>query len=90
MTSSSTRTTPGPNIPSRRATDRETSRTRLEVKGPRSLTLTTTSGPVGLPLTSILVTLSHVPSGNVRCAAVGFCERYGSPEAVLLPSKLLA
>src|SRR5690606_28775308 len=51
--------------------------TRPLMKGPRSLTRTTTDLPF-----SWLVTLSLVPKGRVRCAAVSSDGSICSPEAV--------
>src|SRR6266850_1791174 len=48
--------------------------------GPRSFTRTMTHRPL-----CMLVTLTHVPRGSWRCAAVNWNMSYGSPLAVVLP-----
>src|SRR5256885_15134987 len=52
--------------------------------GPRSFTRTMTQRPL-----CMLVTLTHVPRGSWRCAAVNWNMSYGSPLAGGLPWKFL-
>src|ERR1044072_8036036 len=70
---------PEPTIPSLRAAAFVRSITRPPTKGPRSLMRTTTDLPVFK-----FSTLTFVPNGNERCAAVIAPGSQRSPDAVLL------
>src|SRR6195952_900802 len=80
-TSAMTRPTPAPVRPTARAAPVERSSTRPRMKGPRSLTVTTTLRPPW-------VTLSLVPNGSERWAQVMAFWLKRAPEAVLLPDSL--
>ena len=69
--------TPDLTKPSSFAAAFDRSSTRPLTKGPRSLIRTTTDAPFFW-----LVTLSFVPKGSVRCAAVRAAGFMGSPDAV--------
>src|SRR5215470_18970608 len=81
MTSAVTWPTPEDVRPTARAAPLERSSTRPLMKGPRSLTVTTTLRP-------LWVTRSLVPNGSDRWAAVMSFSLKRWPEAVLLPDSL--
>src|SRR5207248_9654051 len=81
-TSSRTTAKPRARMPRICAAPYDRSIIRFLGTGPRSLTFTTTH----LPLRR-LVTLTSVPSGSSRCAAVNRNISYGSPLAQCRPSK---
>src|SRR5258708_6610055 len=72
---------PAPVSPTARAAPVDRSSTRPRMKGPRSLTVTTTLRPPW-------VTLSLVPNGSERWAQVIAFWLKRAPEAVLLPDSL--
>src|SRR5262245_57279628 len=75
-----TRATPRLRKASISAACEETSITRPRTKGPRSLMVTSTERPL-----SRFVTLTDVPKGRVRCAAVKLPAWNLDPLAVLFP-----